>query len=178
MGALSPAERAQVKAAHDKAIQQDPSLEQKMKETRQAMESARKEMHAAMIKADPSVEPILAKMMPPRWVEKHQGSGPDANHVSQGGGGADKGKGLANLTESERQQVMALREQVKQDPSVVAAHEAVKNATTPEAREQAHGKLRDAVHAAMIKADPSIEPILEKMHPGGAAQSSPTPVSQ
>jgi len=64
MGGLSPAEKAQVKAAHDKAIQQDPSLEQKMKDARQAMESARKEMHAAMIKADPAIAPILEKMHP------------------------------------------------------------------------------------------------------------------
>jgi len=187
MGGLSPAERAQVKAAHDKAIQQDPSLEQKMKDARQAMESARKEMHAAMIKADPSVEPILAMMMPPRWGDKHDGNGVQgvkqggeqgAKPWGQGGPGGEKGKGMANLTESERQQVMALREQVKQDPGVIAAHEAVKSATTPEAREQAHGKLRDAMHAAMIKADPAIAPILEKMHPGSAPQSSPTPLTQ
>jgi hypothetical protein len=187
MAVLSPEEKARVKSAHDKAIQQDPSLEQKMKDARQAMESARKEMHAAMIKADPSVEPILAKMMPPRWGEKHDGKGVQggkqggeqvAKPSGQGGPGGDKGKGMANLTESERQQVMALREQVKQDPAVIAAHEAVKSAATPEAREQAHGKLRDAMHAAMIKADPSIAPILEKMHPGSAPQSSPTPITQ
>jgi hypothetical protein len=184
MSLLTPEEKAKVKAAHDKAIQQNPVLEQKMKEAKQAIEVARKEMHAAMIKVDPSVEPILAKMMPPKWGEKHaEGSASGVNQApggigkpwNQGGPGGDHGKGMANLSESERQQLRSVREQVKQDPAVVAAHEAVKNAATPEAREEAQNTLRDAMHAAMVKADPSIEPILEKMRPGGSAQPLPSP---
>jgi hypothetical protein len=175
---LTPDERDKVKAAHDKAIELDPTLDQKMKEAHQLMESARKEMHAAMIKADPSVEPILAKMMTHRGGKKNERStsSPDSK---QAGGAADAHrKGMANLSESERQQLMSLREQVKQDPSVVAAHEAVKNASTPDAREKAHAALRSAIDAAMIKADPGIEPILAKMHQEGAAQPSPSPLSQ
>ena len=187
MTALSPEEKTKVKAAHDKAIQQDPTLEQKMKDARQAMENARQEMHAAMIKVDPTVEPILAKMMPPKWGGRHEGGGAPAPNQSpgvgakpwhQGGQSGEHGKGMENLNESERQKLMSLRETVKQDPAVQAAHEALKSAATPEAREQEQQKLRDAMHAAMIKADPSIEPILEKMHPGAPPQPSLSPVVQ
>ncbi len=84
MAKLSDEERAQVKAAHDKAIQHDPSLDEKMVTAHRAMmeamkaahlameeamkpahlatEEAEKSMHDAMIAADPSVEPILSKM--------------------------------------------------------------------------------------------------------------------
>ena len=132
MAALSESERQQVKAAHDKAIQQDPSLEQKMKAARQAMDRARKEMHEAMIKADPAVEPILEKMMPPKWGENH--APPGKSPVGQGTNPAAgpwqhearRGKGMVNLSESERQRVMALHQQVQSDLSVMAAHEELK----------------------------------------------------
>jgi hypothetical protein len=41
-----------------------------------------------------------------------------------------------------------------QDPAVQAAHEKMR---------QAHKEFRDAMHAAMLKADPSIQPILSKI---------------
>jgi len=44
-----------------------------------------------------------------------------------------------------------------QDPAVQAAHDKMR---------QAHKEFRDAMHAAMLKADPSIQPILNKMPAG------------
>jgi hypothetical protein len=170
MSFLTPEERDKVKAAHDKAIQQDPTLDQKMKEAHQVMENARKAMHAAMIKADPSVEPILAKMMTHHGGKNNEGGLSSPNTKQPGSPDGAHRKGMANLSENERQQLMSLREQVKQDPSVMAAREVVKNATTPDAREKAHAALRSAMDSAMIKTDPGIEPILEKMHQEGAAQ--------
>ena len=194
MANLSEAERAQVKAAHDKAIQQNPALDQKMKAAHQAMEEAKKAMHDAMVAVDPTVEPILAKMMPPKWSGKHDGA--PANQVTQNGSspsgtnaspgirpwqqpGHHEPAGMANLTESERQQLKSLHEQVKNDPAVLAAKEAKQNATTPEARHAAEESLQQAMHGAMMKANPSIEPILTKLHPmgngGGVVQPTPTP---
>lgn len=72
---------------------------------------------------------------------------------------------MANLSEAERQQVKAAHEQVKNDPAVAAAREAMKSAATPEARQAAEKTLHQASRDAMVKADPSIEPILEKLHP-------------
>ncbi len=177
MAQLSESERAQLKAAHDAAIQKDPSLEQGMEAARQAMEKARKAMNDAMIAVDPSVEPILAKIAPPK-----RGGGPGPGHPpgNQAGQGTATNavrpwkhdgpgpKGMANLNESERQQLKALHEQVKNDPSVIAAREARKAATTPEARKEAEQAMHQAVRNAVIAVDPSVAPVLEKLKPAGA----------
>ena len=180
MAQLGESERAQLKAAHDAAIQKDPSLEQGMEAARQAMEKARKAMNDAMIAVDPSVEPILAKIAPPK-----RGGGPGPGHSpgNQAGQGTATNavrpwkhdgpgpKGMANLNESERQQLKALHEQVKNDPSVIAAREARKAATTPEARKEAEQAMHQAVRNAVIAVDPSVAPILEKLKPAGAGAS-------
>ena len=59
--ALSPEERQKLRAAH-KAALEDPTV--KAAEATRATDKKgyRKAMHDAMIKADPSVEPILEKM--------------------------------------------------------------------------------------------------------------------
>ena len=171
MANLSAEERQKIKAAHDAAIQKDPALEQVMKEAHEAMERARNAMHEAMIAVDPTVEPILAKITPPKWG----GGGGDKGNGGRSPEGNDAkpwkhegpGKGMANLTESEREQLKAAHEKVKNDPAVAAAHEAMKNATTPEARRTAEEGLHKASREAMIKADSSIAPILEKLHPSG-----------
>ena len=194
MAVLSEAERAQVKAAHDRAIQQDPSLDQKMKAAQHAMEEARKSMHDAMIQADPTIEPILAKMMPPKWGGRHDGGPagsknpnpgacpsstaspitPPTNAVGWQQSGHHEPPGMAKLSETERQQLKSLHEQVKNDPAVVAAKQAKQNATTAEARDAAEEALHQAMHDAMIKADPSVEPILSKLHPSPPGQQ-PSP---
>jgi hypothetical protein len=179
MAQLSDAERAQLKAAHDKAIEQDPTLQEKMKEAHDAMEAARKEMNDAMIKVDPTIESILSKIMPPKRDRK-KGEAPNQ------GGKAPRpwkhdgpaGKGMANLSEAERQQVKALHEQVKNNPAVTAAREAMKSASTPEARREAEKALHEARRDAMVKADPSIEPILEKLRPQAAEHPNTTPAAQ
>lgn len=79
---------------------------------------------------------------------------------------------MANLNESERQQLKALHEQVKNDPSVIAAREARKAATTPEARKEAEQAMHQAVRNAIIAVDPAVAPILEKLHPDGAGGRS------
>jgi Spy/CpxP family protein refolding chaperone len=166
MGNLSKEEREQVKAAHDKAVDEDPSLEQRM-------EAARKAMYDAMVNIDPSVAPILEKMKPGKLMGK-QNCDPDqrGKKGSNGqAGGRHAPPGMANLTESEREKLKALHEQVKSDPAVIAAHEALKAASTPEARRTAEEELKKASRDAMIKADPTIQPILEKIHPRSDSSS-------
>lgn len=172
---LSEEDRQKVKAAHDTAIQKDPTLEQGMKDARQAMEKARKAMQDAMVAVDPSVAPILAKMNPKQGGPDQKG--PEGNGPKPWKRGGP-GQGMANLTESEREQLKAAHEKVKNDPSVVAAHEAKKNATTPEARHAAEEALHKAGREAMIKADPSIAPILEKLHPSGGSGEGGNGVQQ
>jgi hypothetical protein len=61
---------------------------------------------------------------------------------------------LANLSPAERQKVEAARQTAMQDPGVRAAREKL---------HLARKDLHDAMHAAMVKADPTIEPILAKL---------------
>ena len=61
---------------------------------------------------------------------------------------------MESLTPAERQQLKAAREKAEADPAVAAAHENAK-----EAMKAAH----EAMKAAMLKADPTIGPILDKL---------------
>ena len=185
MANLSPAEKAQLKAAHDKAIAQDPTLDQKMKAAHEAMESARQAMHDAMIKVDPSVEPVLEKIAPKKWEHGPRPGDQGETNASGTNGtnalstnynsmmpmkreGHGMPPGFANLTPDEQAQLKAAHEKVKNDPAVLAAKAAEKSATTPQDRQAAREALHKAVHDAMLKADPTIEPLLEKLHPGVA----------
>ena len=73
---------------------------------------------------------------------------------NQGGRGRRWEKRLANLSPEERQKVKAAHRKAMQEPSVRAAREKMR---------QAHKEFRDAMHAAMLKTDPSIQPILSKI---------------
>lgn len=162
MAQLTGEERARVKAAHDKALASDPSLKKTMDDARRVMEEARKAMHEAMIKADPSIEPLLAKMGPPKPFRG------DANTMQEHGEGRKDGPpGMAGLTPAEREKIRKVHDQAANDPSVVSAREVLSKATTPGAREEADKSLRKASFDAMIKLDPSLGPILEKLQAEG-----------
>jgi hypothetical protein len=66
-------------------------------------------------------------------------------------------KRLANLSREEREKLQAARQKAMQDPAVQSAHDKMR---------AAHKEFRDAMHAAMLKADPSIQPILNKIPTG------------
>jgi hypothetical protein len=69
---------------------------------------------------------------------------------------------LSNLSSEERQKLQAAQQKAMQDPSVQAAHDKMR---------AAHEEFQNAMRAAMLKADPSIQPILNKIpaprHRGG-----------
>ena len=54
-------EREKLQAAHEKAMQ-DPTVQAAREKLKQARKEFRESMHAAMLKADPAVEPILSKL--------------------------------------------------------------------------------------------------------------------
>ena len=64
---------------------------------------------------------------------------------------------MGNLTAEERQKVMTARQAAMKDPAVMAAKEKM---------QQAGKEMHDVMDAAMLKADPSIKPILDKMPKG------------
>ena len=66
-----------------------------------------------------------------------------------------------SLNEEDRAKLRAAHQKAMADPAVRAAHEKLR---------QARREFREVMHPAMLKADPSIEPILERMRaqrPGG-----------
>lgn len=62
---LTEEERARLKAAHQKALE-DPAVRAAQERLRQARREFRQVMRPAMIKADPSVQAILEKLRPER----------------------------------------------------------------------------------------------------------------
>lgn len=65
--------------------------------------------------------------------------------------------GMGNLTPEEKQKVMNARRQAMQDPSVASARDKM---------QACQKDFHDALDAAMLKADPSLKPILDKMPKG------------
>jgi Spy/CpxP family protein refolding chaperone len=61
---------------------------------------------------------------------------------------------LANLTEDERARLRAAHQKALTDPAVQAAREKLK---------QARREFREVLRPALLKADPSIQPILDKL---------------
>ena len=62
---LSEDERARLKAAHQKAMA-DPAVRAARERLRQARREFRDVLRPALLKADPSIQPILDKMRPER----------------------------------------------------------------------------------------------------------------
>lgn len=76
----------------------------------------------------------------------------------------------ANLTDAERQELKTAMEQIKENPELQSAREAVK---------QAMENLKQTRNHLLLQADPNIQPILDKLHAheSQGAGSEPVPLS-
>ena len=153
LAALTPPERTEFFSAHQKAMM-DPAVQS----TRQISRMA---LHKAMLRADPSVETIIANM---------DAQGPqDALGIGRKnkslGGNFEQwlhnfpAEATAKLTPEERKKLCAAHEKALQDPIV------------QETRKTAHLIF----YNAMINADPLIAPLLNKA--GIPTPKSVTPLS-
>ena len=98
----------------------------------------------------------------PTSVDNKQSQGTPSHH--------SKKEVLANLSEMESQQFKAAMKKIKDDPQLVAAREAIKESQTKEAKLAAHQALNQTRHDLLLKADPTIQPILDKI---GSAKKTP-----
>jgi len=148
---LPPELRKRFEAARNKAMQ-DPAVQELKKKADAAGEEFRAAMREAMMKADPELASMLKEKMEDKVRVGKDGHRPDAS-------------GFANLSETDRQKLMAAREKAKDDPSVQAAEAKKKDAKTPEQRQAAMEEFHQAMKQALIKADPTIGPILDQLKP-------------
>jgi membrane protein involved in colicin uptake len=148
---LPPELRARFEAAHAKAMQ-DPAVQELKRKADASAQEFRKAMREAMMKADPG----LAEAMKAQMGAKFHG-GKD--------GKPGEPPGLANLSEGDRQKLKAAREKAKDDPTVQAAEAKKQAAKTPEEHRAARQEFHKAMHDALLKADPTIGPILDQLKP-------------
>ena len=180
---LSPEEQKRLHEAMQKA-QQDPAVkeahEQAAKAQQAAMEAqnkAREPTDEAARKADPEVAPILEKIR--KALEKREPNGrqpngenfrpqPEGNRQPEGEGSRlrdgnrdqpnNRGAQLPGLTPDEQQRVREALAKANAEPAVREAREAAA---------AAQRKAIEIAEDAARKADPSIAPLLEKLHKAG-----------
>jgi hypothetical protein len=122
----------------------------------------------------PAIVSLLALSLigiTPLKAQEVQNSSPEVSQPSQVCPPASSGKHgkghnkelLAALNDQERSQLKAAMKQVKNDPQLVSAREALKDAQTKEAKKAAHDTLRQTRRDLLLKADPSLAPALDKM---------------
>lgn len=158
-----PEVRQRFEAAREKAMQ-DP----KIKELRETADKSAMELFKAVREKMLELDPGLADL-----IKKRDEGGPGGGKGPrpEGGGSGPNSPGMASLTDAERGKLMAAREKAKADLTVVAADKKKDAATTPEDRKTASEEYRKAMHDAILKVDPSLAPVLDKL----AAAKPPAP---
>jgi hypothetical protein len=92
-------------------------------------------------------------VLPPLAVAQDNDDAAAPTTASAGRGGHRQHAYLANLSPAERKEFRAAKMKAKQDPSYQAAKTQLRQA-------------REAMRAALLKADPNIQPILNKIPQG------------
>ena len=155
---LSPEVRERFKKARQKALE-DP----KIKQLRETAEAANQELFKAVRAKMLEIDPELA------WIVNKRAK--EARNASEGReGNRQDRQGYSGLDEADRQKLIAAREKARLDPAVETAEQAKRDAKSPEERASAAEAYRKAMRAAILKVDPSIEPLLDKIgrpSPGG-----------
>jgi hypothetical protein len=151
MAGLPPEEAQRLAAAREKA-KDDPTV-RSLTEARDALDTQLENaMSAAILAADPGLAPALEKVKQSRERAK---------------GMRDR---FESLTPEQRQQLRAARMAAKDDPEVVAAREKMKAAESPEARREAGQAMQQAMKAAILKKDPDLAGLLDKLGPSPGAE--------
>ncbi len=146
---MSPELRERFDKAREQALK-DPKIQELRKSAEESNEAFRNAMRAAMNAADPGLAEAVKAGMGDR-MKRHDEE--------------EKNPGFAKLNEADRAKLMAAREKAMNDPAVQAADELRKKAGTPEERRASIEQFHKAMRAAMLKADPSLAPILDEMKP-------------
>jgi hypothetical protein len=170
-GNLSEAEREQFKAAMQKA-KDDPEVV-KAREQAEAQHGAmRKAMRDALLRADPTLEPVLAKMRD-NFMSGLGRDGGDGRFKKDG-----KGERHDDVPADARKKLDEAREKANEFPAVTQAKAKLDAAKTPEERSAASKELRAAYRQVILNMDPTLEPYLkdkERGKDGGHGKHHPAP---
>lgn len=144
MANLSPEEVGRLEAARQKA--EDDATVKSLLEAKKAIDGQLREaMDTAILRADPTVAPILKKVEEARErAEKVRDN-------------------IKALSPAEKKTLKEAREAARNDPAVIAAREKMKSARSPEERRAAGQEIRAAMEQAMGKAGPEVKAILDKV---------------
>ena len=163
---LPPEVRQRFAAARNKAMQ-DPRIQQLRQEADRANGAFFKAVREKMMEIDPELAEIVKKQA--RKDGKDPKSRPDRKKDSTG---------FAALTPEEHQKILSTREKAKADPAVQAAEKKKADAQSPEDRRVAGEQYRQAMQDAMLKIDPSLAPLLEKLAPKPRPPKNPPPAPE
>lgn len=144
-----------MKAAREKAMQ-DPKVQAARQNVKQAREDLFKITGPLLLAEDSSLQPILDK-----WKAAQEAPEAGKPHGEGGLHGPGHDGPMGTLTPEEREKLRGVQEKIKDNAEVRAGRDKLRDA------EKA---LREAMHSAMLAADPSIAPMLEKteqMRPRG-----------
>jgi len=154
MDSMTADVRDRFHAARDIAMK-DPRIQELRKKADTAAQEFREAMREAVAAADPALAEKVREYADqgaekkPKWKKNREGPG----------------AAVQDLQPEERDRLKAARDIAKQAPSVQAAAAAMKAAKTPEDRREAGMKFQEAMHAAILTADPSLAEVLKKIKP-------------
>ncbi len=163
---VPPELRERFREAREKALD-DSKVRRLREEMEKSAKAFREAMRDAMLRADPGLAEALKN-----WKDRPGRPGKWDKPDNRPPGG-----GFESLSEGDRQRLMDAREKAKDDPAVVAAREKRDNAKTPEERMQASKEFHDAMRAALLKQDPTLGPVLDRIKPPTPPKPPGDPVS-
>ena len=154
------------------AAMEDPKIQELKNEAEKASEALRSAVRESMVKSDPDLTDAVNKISEAfkknRNDMKPEKGGKEAKR-KDGDSPAEK------LPPEEKSKLDAARAIAKQAPSVQAAEAKLKAATTPESREIAAKEFRQAMHDAILTADPSLASVLESLGTPKPPRQNPPP---
>ena len=160
---LSPEERQKLRQAREAAMS-DPAVQAAKASGDER--AAHKAMREAVLRNDPTLAPTLAKMHAKGALQTAPGQSlaPGQRPAGQTAGrGREMGQQLSFLPEDERTKLRSAYAAASNDPQLAGLRQQMTAATTPEAKAQAGKAFREGVRNAMLRNDPSIAPILQKV---------------
>ena len=157
MEAIPEELRDRFKSARDTAMA-DPAIQDLKKKADEASDAFRSAVRASMMKSDPELAATVQKIAD-KWKENRSETPPK-----------EKRKQLESVIQSlppaEKDKYEKAREIARQAPAVQTAEAKMKNAQDPQDRQAAAMEYHEAMRNAILTADPTLAPVIDKIRFG------------